>query len=847
MKNRNVASMAFQAPAGDDVLNHELRFSRISGVSDTNPQPWNLTWADFLAAIAGPVTHGEADFDDFLHLSKAERSEIKASLPAFIPATFKRDGGRNKNSVVAVNALVLDFDGGIERTGIEAAFDGLTYAACTTYSHHPDGERWRVIIPLAEASPPGKQAALFNHFTAKFDKTIELDHCSKNPACLFFLPAVPPGGELHYQMFSRLGALFDPTDIGDAPTAQTAKGRVTGVQTKFEKIDLATLPIKPEIRALIRDGVDKGERSEALWRCICELVKTRCDDQTIISVLTDPAHGISNKALTERGNNRASAAQWLSGQIAKARAANDTGEFPQGVEKSELAAKVREITETAADELEADERLRELAKTEGALLTVIREQYKAFRRDHKKALQQVERARAAQAEYDEMLRQFEEQDQGPEEVLAELNKGYSVIQYANRVLIMKQFYDEQLKRDGLSFLSASDFRLRFCNRFVMVPKESGFVLVPWGEFWLKHAERREYETLVFSPGETPRRCFNLWQGFAVQPKPGTCERFKQHLREVICAGDQNKFDYLWRWCAHLVQKPAEIPEVAIVMRSRQGTGKNTVVDALGRILGRHYVPLTNPGLLCGRFTAHLMDAVLVFANEAVWGGDKQGEGKLKSMITDAMETIEAKGKDAISVPNFKRIIVASNESWAVPRGIDDRRFFCLDVSGHRIGDTPYFNELHREINDGGVEALLYELQQTDLTNWHPRHSMPAGNTDGEDIKLHSMSTGLRFLHHCLVFGHNATDPQAFSTKRVWLTVVSTEDFYNDYLDWCDRQKITHRMEPRQFGKEVKTAVGLERTRPWSGGNRQYVYQFPDLGTARVVFQRNVANISFDEE
>ena len=53
----------------------------------------------------------------------------------------------------------------------------------------------------------------------------------------------------------------------------------------------------------------------------------------------------------------------------------------------------------------------------------------------------------------------------------------------------------------------------------------------------------------------------------------------------------------------------------------------------------------------GRFNSHMKEALLVFANEAVWGGDKVAEGTLKAMITDRETAIEFKGKDIVWVQN----------------------------------------------------------------------------------------------------------------------------------------------------------------------------------------------------
>jgi hypothetical protein len=37
-----------------------------------------------------------------------------------------------------------------------------------------------------------------------------------------------------------------------------------------------------------------------------------------------------------------------------------------------------------------------------------------------------------------------------------------------------------------------------------------------------------------------------------------------------------------------------------------------------------------------------------------------------------------------------------------------------------MGDRNYFNSLHRQIAEGGAEAMMWDLQRLELDGWHPR-------------------------------------------------------------------------------------------------------------------------------
>lgn len=171
--------------------------------------------------------------------------------------------------------------------------------------------------------------------------------------------------------------------------------------------------------------------------------------------------------------------------------------------------------------------------------------------------------------------------------------------------------------------------------------------------------------------------------------------------------------------ACVVQKPALLA-TALVLRGLQGTGKNMFVDYFGKIFGPYFLTVTNLEHVCGKFNSHLKYAYLLHANEAIWGGSKKEVGAIKALITDPVILIEGKGKDAIPVSNCRHLIVSINEDWAVSMDLDDRRFFVLDVSFHRKGDLQYFEFLKKEMSIGGLQALLYDLLQEDLSNFDPR-------------------------------------------------------------------------------------------------------------------------------
>ena len=405
--------------------------------------------------------------------------------------------------------------------------------------------------------------------------------------------------------------------------------------------------------------------------------------------------------------------------------------------------------------------------------------------------------------------------------IEKLNQEYAVVHAGSSVVVLRETVDSSTKEPTLQLMRVGDFRLWLKNRMLDGK--------PLADVWLKGSNRRQYDGIVFSPGEPTPGLYNLWRGFHVKGGNGDCSRFLKHIEEVICRGNKAVAEYVLNWCAHLVQRPAELPEVAVVLRGLQGTGKGMFARALGKLVGSaHFAHLTSINQIVGRFNAHLAGKLLVFADEALWGGNKHSEGALKALITEPTISIEQKGKDIFHVRNYTRLIVASNANWAVPLDLDDRRFLVLDVSEAHKEDTAYFSALQAELDNGGLSGLMQYLQQKNLSSFNVR-AMPK-TSSAFDIKLKSASTVCRWWYQML------RDAEA----SLWLPTVKKKDLHAKYLAWCKDLHEQHPESQETFSTELRKLVpNLKDYRPnkaeWNG-ERPRCFKFPALADCRALLQ-----------
>lgn len=412
---------------------------------------------------------------------------------------------------------------------------------------------------------------------------------------------------------------------------------------------------------------------------------------------------------------------------------------------------------------------------------------------------------------------------GPPEEIRELNEKHAVVRMGNSCRVLTEVYDPGLGVGDIVFFSTAGFKDLYGNRLLDGKK--------LGEAWLAHPNRRQYEGVVFAPGVEMAGYYNLWRGFPMKSKAGECNLYLDHVRDNIANGDEEVFQYLLAWMADVIQRPRELPGVAVVLRGKQGTGKGVVATEFGKLFGKHFKHLAHGKHLTGNFNNHLKDALFVFADEAFWGGKKESEGALKALITEERLTIEGKGQDQYFVKNHMHLIMASNNEWVVPASFEERRFLILDVSEKRQQDHEYFAAIREQMDNGGREALLYLLENLDLSSINLR-KIPKTKAL-LDTKLLSMPPVQKFWYSRLQAG------TVLSTDREWRTSVPLADLKKEYKEFLMDLSAKSRYSDEEFGKQLRTLIpNLDRYRPMVDGIRQgYHYRLPPLEECREYLQR----------
>ncbi len=339
-----------------------------------------------------------------------------------------------------------------------------------------------------------------------------------------------------------------------------------------------------------------------------------------------------------------------------------------------------------------------------------------------------------------------------------------------------------------------------------------------------------YDGVEFNPQGASNNYLNLWMGPTIQLAAGSWSHIKSFLLEIICNGDQAAFEYLLKYIAHALQRPEEKPGVMIILVGGQGIGKGTLGKILQRIWSATYIQINNIDSVTGNFNASLERAFIIFMDEALFAGNRRASDALKSLVTETVIQVNEKYQPARQISSYHRFIAATNADHFKNTERDDRRDFTLRVSDAKKGDFGYWNALNHEIENGGVEAIAFDLMQMDLSSFNVRNKPNTGEL--LEQKLMSLEPIPRWWHDLLLVGGILDDTD-------WPDFIRTASIIDGVINVAGSrlyQKPSAQTIAIEMGKLCPSAQKAQRQ---DSLERSRGYSLPSLQQARAEFEEYI--------
>jgi len=298
------------------------------------------------------------------------------------------------------------------------------------------------------------------------------------------------------------------------------------------------------------------------------------------------------------------------------------------------------------------------------------------------------------------------------------------------------------------------------------------------------------------------------------------EFINNHIFEVLTSKNVEQFDYFLNFLAYSA-KGKKI-RTAIYLQTDEGVGKGILMNFLNKIFGQRFHKTSSVETIT-KYTYPLEGRCLINIDELT--GDKSLsvhaiQDQLKGLITEGTFDCRDMFKTSYTQKNTFNIIITTNNN-AIHLSINNRRrYICLDVSNHRIGDFDYFTKLQSMMDKPNVVKAYYKylLQRYEDNVKFNFDIKPSSKQETYKITI-AMPPLLRYIKEKYILNQNNLN-------------IECKKFvarYNEYIKKNIAEVVIH--------KELKDRLGLVKKRVRINGGRMYIFDV-DLKTLIEVYKKN---------
>jgi hypothetical protein len=358
----------------------------------------------------------------------------------------------------------------------------------------------------------------------------------------------------------------------------------------------------------------------------------------------------------------------------------------------------------------------------------------------------------------------------------------------------------ELQLDGnITILKKDDLKTLYCGREI---EGKSFI-----SKWMKDEfGKREYNKMDFLPPpiKFPTSTYNMWSDFQVEEvEGGECDTWV-NLVNTLQIGK-----FVIDWFANIIQYPGKRSEVAIIITGIEGSGKNSLLLPIYKILGddKWFATGDAENHLFGKFSNGLVRKLLVVLEETDPKQTFSNSEKLKTMITEPTIPYEGKGKDTITVRNLANFFGTSNFNRPVKLSKSDRRYVLDEMPDTFVGDKPYWKKYHVWLNNpANIWALYQFLLKRDLTKVD-FSDRPITETF-LDVQRSCLPMEIKFLEHL-----------TYNFKRSWVDGITGKILFDTYKTFAG--KAFENTSDSSFSRSLNklNVPGILRLKPNTLGSR----------------------------
>ena len=278
---------------------------------------------------------------------------------------------------------------------------------------------------------------------------------------------------------------------------------------------------------------------------------------------------------------------------------------------------------------------------------------------------------------------------------------------------------------------------------------------------IMYLNKTNYHDAIFSPGcPLDKKYVNTFLGFQAKYIKGVTEKDVEVplklIREIFADDNEINYRYILKWLGSMLKATGNLEGTSLIIFGAQGSGKSTFFEFLNEfVIGVNYSVELNLDNITGQFNSLIDKKVMVVVNEMESKNNKNEKGvdALKTYITDKRVVVEKKGIDAVSVTNYSRYALLTDNiktlgallgrRWAMFK-CSHKYSYTYDINitnfwinvrktimNQKMGDMVYSYLMDLDISD----FIARDIPQTNLREFQEEKSKSELN-----IFLHEQQT-----------------------------------------------------------------------------------------------------------
>jgi hypothetical protein len=306
------------------------------------------------------------------------------------------------------------------------------------------------------------------------------------------------------------------------------------------------------------------------------------------------------------------------------------------------------------------------------------------------------------------------------------------------------------------------------------------------KLWLNDPTRRTINEIDMKPSDdpmvfSPPLNFRFTTFESVQDQKAV-DLF-QELLQVVCGRQQETYQYVLSWFAHLLQRPFENPKTAIFLTGEKGCGKDTIGDfVIEWLLGSTYAHnYDSTSQFWDKHDSSRENRLFIKIEEVQGAMSRKFASDFKARISSMTTTVNPKGDKARTTANYNRIFGTTNEPQPYKtEGDDERRGFTVPCSSEWCRNHDKWTQVR--------STLFCATGASSVGQWLLSH-----NIESWDSRKIPMTEYMRDSAEAEIVSEKSFLDQWDGEE------CSMKDFYPLYTQYCQANSMPYANNSKSFG------------------------------------------------